>query len=42
MTPTFLFLLALLLPTTWVSAAVDVSTLDIHSGTTTLVSVAMA
>ena len=31
MAPTFLFLLALLLPTAWVSAAVDVSTLDIHN-----------
>ena len=31
MSPTFLFLLTLLLPTTWVSAAVDVSTLDIHN-----------
>ena len=30
MAPTFLFLLALL-PTAWVSAAVDVSTLDIHN-----------
>ena len=31
MAPTFLLLLALLLPTAWVSAAVDVSTLDIHN-----------
>ena len=31
MAPIFLFLLALLLPTTWVSAAVDVSTLDVHN-----------
>ena len=31
MAPTFLFLLTLLLPTAWVSAAVDVSTLDIHN-----------
>ena len=31
MAPAFLFLLALLLPTAWVSAAVDVSTLDIHN-----------
>ena len=35
MAPTFLFLLALLLPTAWVSAAVDASTLDIHNVTCT-------
>jgi len=31
MAPTFLFLLTILFPTTWVSAAVDASTLDVHN-----------
>ena len=31
MVPTFLFLLTLLLPTAWVSATIDASTLDVHT-----------